>query len=87
MTVCTNLLYTPSTVTVIIFSPVLYNLGEVTEHVNSIPLRVLSTELSMRTPGLTVDALIHASLHSTASGGIPGTEHVICVVLPTWRLE
>ena len=75
--------------TVIFLSPGLYSLDEFTEHVNSVPLRVLSTELSMITPGLTVDALLHASvlLHCTASGGIPGTVHEMFVVLPTWRLE
>ena len=73
--------------TVIFLSPGLYNLVEFTEHVNSVPLRVLSTELSMRTPGLTVDAPFHVPLHSTASGGIPGTVHVMFVVLPTWRSE
>ena len=72
--------------TVIFLSPGLYSLGEFTEHANSVPLRVLSTELSMRTPGLTVDALLHVPFH-IASGGIPGTVHVMFVVLPTWRLE
>ena len=69
--------------TVIFLSPGLYNLGEFTEHVNSVPLRVLSTELSMRTLGLSGDALL--SLHCTASGSIPGTVQVMLVVLPTWR--
>ena len=73
--------------TVIFLSPGLYNLIEFTEHVNSVPSRVLSTELSKRTPGLTGDAPLHAPLHSTASGDIPGTVHVILVELPTWRLE
>ena len=73
--------------TVIFLSSGLYNLIEFTEHVNSVPLRVLSTELSMRTPGLTVDAPLHVPLHSTASGDIPGTVQVILVELPTWRLE
>ena len=69
--------------TVIFLSPGLYNLVEFTEHVNSVPLRVLSTDLSMRTPGLTVDALLHASvlLHCTASGGIPGTEQLSNTIL------
>ena len=68
--------------TVIFLSPGMYNLSEFTEHVNSVPLRVLSTELNMRTSD-DEDALLHVPLHITASGGIPGTVHVILWVLPT----
>ena len=59
-----------------------YSTDEFTEHVNSVPLRVLSIELNMRTSD-DKDALLHVPLHITASGGIPGTVHVIFWVLPT----
>ena len=71
----------------ILFSPEMYSSDEVTEHVNTLPFTVLSTDESVRTPELDDDLLQELTLvHDIVLGIRFGTVQLIIAVLPTVRL-
>ena len=71
----------------ILFSPGVYSFDEFTEHVNSLPFTLLSTDESVRTPELDDDPLQELILvHDIVLGISLGTVQLIIGVLPTVRL-